>query len=129
MDRIDLLAKYWEGPTNKLARGWMYIRMANSAMNEFRSYGYMVVGIYIGTPYLQNHLLQAFFVLAGIISISIPLMIIFGRWLLYRANPAMEYANKVKGSPYQYKVEDATIATEEHLREIKAIFKNDKNFQ
>src|SRR3990167_8027512 len=97
----------------------MYLRMANGAMNEFRSYGYMLVGIYIGTPYLQDHWLIAGALLFGIIVVSVPLMILFGRWLLYKAQPAQEYAQKTRGSPYQYKVEDATIATEGHLKEIK----------
>ena len=119
--RIDLLQTYWEGTTNRIARYWMYLRMANSAMNEFRSYGYILTGIYIGTPYLHDKWVITFSILGGIVIISIPIMIYFGRWLLYKAQPAQEYAQKTKGSPYQYKVEDATIETSGHLKEIKEL--------
>lgn len=129
--RIDLLQKYWEGRTNRIARYWMYLRNANSAMNEFRSYGYILTGLYLGTPFLHGKWLLTLSILGAIVIISIPLMIFFGRWLLYKAQPAQEYAQKTKGSPYQYKVEDSTIEMAANIKFIKELFeyyeKNPKN--
>lgn len=119
MSRVELTRLYWEGKGNLLVRCWMYLKMANNAVNEFRTYGYILTGLYVGTPYLHDRWLLTISILLGIVVVSVPMMVLFGRWLLYRANPAMEYANKVKGSPYQYRVEDATIETAEHLKEIK----------
>lgn len=127
MERIDLLNKYWEGNGNLLVRCWMYIKMANSALNDFRSYAYVLTGIYLGTPYLQDNLFIAISAIVGISCVAVPIMILFGRWLLYKAGPAMEYASKIKGSTYQYLVEDATLDTEKHLKDIRNFLIKDED--
>ena len=118
MERIDLLAKYYEGGSNKFTRYWMYFRMANGAVNEFKSYFYVLTGIYVATPYLQSHILLATVVLGVLVTISVPLMIVFGHWLLHKASPATEYASTVKGTVYGFDGVEAAIRTAKNTDKI-----------
>lgn len=124
--KIELLSKYWEGKQNKFSRYWMYFRLANGAINEFKSYAYVLTGIYATTPYLREHLVVTGIVLSIGIVIVIPMMLAFGHWLLYRANPASEYASATKGSVYGFKGVEATIETAENTREILKHIQNGK---
>lgn len=114
----EFTQKYWEGNSNKFVRYWMYFRLANGSVNEFKSYAYVLTGIYLGTPYLQQHIFVAGIALIMLVTISTPIMILFGRWLLHRAAPASEFVSATKGSVYGFKGIEATIETSESTKEI-----------
>lgn len=116
--RIDMLSRYFEGPVNKFSRFWLYLQRGNGLANEFKSYAYVFVGLYVGTPYLQNHWLVAGAVFLGIMSVVVPLLILLGRWHIQRVEPANAYLLATK-SPFGTKPVEAAIATAQHLKEIK----------
>ena len=117
--------KYWEGNANKFVRYWMYFRLANGSMNELKSYAYVATGIYIGTPYLQEHWVIAGLALMSLGVVSVPLMVLFGRWLLHRAAPASEYVSATKGSVYGFKGVEAQISTSKDVKKILELLKHE----
>ena len=109
-----LIDKYWDGKSNFLVRMYIYAQLGLAAINNAK---YLVAGII--TIYVILKFTNPLWMLAvGII--SIPFLILIGRWQMHKANKIQEYANTTKGTVLGYQGWNVSIETLNTLKEISA---------
>lgn len=112
------LPKYWEGRENFIVRYYVYAKNGLNAVNDLK---YLVAGIV--AFYVVLKLDNPWWML-GIGLVSIPLLIVVGRWQLYRANKIQEYINTTRGSVLGYNGYNMQIDTLETLKLILSELQN-----
>lgn len=103
---------YWEGRQNILIRLWTYTKIGLQQINEFKYVAAAIFGIYY-TFKLANP-----FWLIVMFFISIPCLILIGRWWLHRGAKTAEWVNTHFGSVIGYNSYNLQIKQTELLEKI-----------
>ena len=108
----DWVEEYWEGNQNIVNRYWTYLKKGLDLITEAR---YLIISILGGYAVLKftNPLW-----LVGMFLVSIPILIVVGRWYLIKVSKAQEFVTTVKGSVLGYKPYNLTLKQTELLEEI-----------
>ena len=115
---------YWEGKENILIRLWVYAQRGLGIINEFK---YLVAGIMAGYVILK-FTNPWWMLLIGFI--SLPFIIILGRWQLHKVSKVSEWVGTQYGSVLKYNSYNLQIETVELLKSIdKKLAQLNKNEQ
>jgi hypothetical protein len=119
----ELTPKYWEGRENILIRLWIYTQRGLGMVNEWK---YLVAGIMAGYVILKftNPL---WMLVIG--AISLPILILLGRWQLHKVAKVSEWVGVQHGSVLGYNSYNLQVRTLETLEAIlkKLSIAKDKN--
>ena len=111
--QIDTSAKqYWEGHENRLIRLWVYTQRGLQMINEFK---YLVAGILAIYALLKFH--TPIWMLIVVV-VSIPPLIILGRWQLRKIQRVSEWVGNMYGSVVGFRQYNCEIEMLKNLREI-----------
>ena len=88
--------QYWEGKANILVRYWVYLYRGLDFINQAR---YLVIGI-LGL-YAVLKLTNPMWLLA-MFSVSVPTLVLVGRWQLYKVSSTQEYITTILGTVTGY---------------------------
>ncbi len=103
---------YWEGRENLFVRCWVYLNRGLDFVNQARYWIVGTLGIYAVLK-LVNPLW-----IAAIVMVSAPILILIGRWHLYRVAKTQEFIITTKGSVLGYKNYNLAVQQVELLKEI-----------
>ncbi len=103
---------YWEGRSNIFVRLITYAKIGVNQVNDYKYIGAAIFGVYYALK-LSN---PWWLLLMGLV--SLPLLILLGRWWLYRGAKASEFVTTQKGSVLKY---DAYNIQVEILEELKRL--------
>lgn len=119
LKRIDeYVPQYWEGRKNILIRYYIYALKGLGQVNEFK---YLAAGI-LATYYTLKFTNPIW--MLWIFSISIPVLIIIGRWQLHKVSKVTEWVNTQFGSVNGYNGYNMQIEQIELLEKILEQLKN-----
>ena len=95
--------KYWEGPSNMFARYYTYWQRGMSLLNEARLYFYLIGGGLFTAEFIDvfGYKIPVELVIVGA-ALGIPMIIIAGRWDLFKLSKAREYATTTNGTITQF---------------------------
>jgi hypothetical protein len=103
---------YWEGKENLLIRVWVYAQRGLGIINEFK---YLVAGIMAG--YVILRFTNPWWMLV-IGLVSLPFIILLGRWQLHKVSRVSEWVGVQYGSVLGYNNYNLSIRTVELLEDI-----------
>lgn len=106
------LPQYWEGRENMLVRFYIYAQMGLNAVNNLKYLVAAIIALYVVLK-LTNPM---WMVAIGLV--SIPCLIVLGRWQLYRVNKINEYVTQTKGTVLGYNSYNMQVRTIELLESI-----------
>ena len=105
--------QYWEGPQNLFIRIYAYFREGVGLINEGK---YILAFLGLGV-FKSDILFQWWMLTAGVI-IGVPVLILVGRWDLYRANKARQFITTVHGSVTQWQGHNMAVEQTRMMAEI-----------
>lgn len=126
----EYIKQYWEGRSNSFARYFTYWQRGMGWLNEGRLYFYLVGGGIFTAKFITVFGYQIPIEWIMILAVvGIPLIILIGRWDLYKFNKAREFATVQHGSITKYDNFNMTVRMVEQNDEIIKLLKdlNDNN--
>ena len=104
------LRRYWEGPSNRFARYFTYWQRGMGWLNEGRLYFYLFGGGLFAAEFIEvfGYKIPVEAIIFAAI-IGIPIIIILGRWDLFKFNKAREFVTTQHGSITQYQGFNMTV--------------------
>ena len=120
----EFVTKYWDGPTNKIVRWWIYLRGGLSLFNEWKNYLLLAFGSYwtIKTADFWISIGISDTWLAVGVLIAMPLGIVtllfLGRWQLFKTTKPAEFITARHASITGYQGFNMTVRMVELLEEI-----------
>ena len=122
MEKIeDLIPEFWEGKQNIFNRYWTYLKKGLDLITEAR---YLIISILGGYAVLK---LTNPWWLAVMFIVSIPILIVAGRWYLYKVSRVQEFVTTIKGSVLGYKPYNLSVEQVDLLKQILNELKNNKS--
>lgn len=113
LKKIDnYIPEYWEGNENILVRLWTYLYRGLDFINQGR---YLIIGI-LGIYALLKFTNPLW--MAGMFIIAVPILIVLGRWHLYRVSKVQEFVTTIKGSVLGYNSYNVSVEGVELLQGI-----------
>lgn len=109
----DQQPAFWEGRSNIFVRLITYAKIGVNQINDYKYIGAAIFGVYY-TFKLSNPI---WLIVMGLV--SLPLIILLGRWWLYKGSKASEFVTTQKGSVLGYNQFNAQVKIIELLEEIK----------
>lgn len=115
----ELLNEYWEGKSNTFVRYYAYAQRGIGLLNEFKYYfiflfsGYWTVKF---TEIVGIRINPAWVVVAGVL--GIPVLILIGRWHLYKAQKPIEYVTTMNGSIQKFGMYNMGVRQIELLEDL-----------
>lgn len=116
----EYVPSYWEGPKNILIRYYVYAQRGLSLINDFK---YLVAGIMAGYVILK-FASPIWMLWIGLI--SLPILILIGRWQLHKVQKVSEWVGTQFGSVTKYNSYNMSIRQLEILEEILKILRDEK---
>ena len=110
-------ARYLTGAVNRLIRYYFYLNKGLDVVNQFRNLILGIVGVYIALE------LKNWGWLAGMFSISIPVLIVVGYYSVHRISKVSDWLGTRFGSHYSIRSFDYQRAQYELLKEINSKIK------
>lgn len=123
--------RYWEGASNRFSRYYTYLQRGFNLVNEAKNYFLLLLSTYWtiklmdwwkNTGYTDIILVAGFVVLA---IIGIVILIVVGRWELYRLSQAREFATTINGTIVGFNGYNVAVTNlgiqEEILKNLKEI--------
>lgn len=107
------MPKYWDGTSNRLVRYWVYLDRGLSLVNQARYLILGILGLYAVLKLTDPAWMAVMFV------VSVPSLIVMGRWHLYRVSKPQEFINNTRGSIVGYRSYNLSIETLETLKQIR----------
>lgn len=104
----ETLRRYWEGPSNVFARYYTYMQRGLGLFNEMKNYLLLAFGTYwtVKTMSLWNKTGLSDSVLIMILAIlgavGLVVLVLIGRWDLFKLSKAREFAQTQHGSVTGY---------------------------
>lgn len=111
--------KYWEGPTNRFARYYIYLQRGFGLVNEAKNYAFIIFGSVLTVEFVDffGYKISSWWIIvAGII--GIPILLLAGRWDLFKLSKAREFATVQHGSVTRYDSYNMTVRMIEQQDEI-----------
>lgn len=102
----------WQGKQNILIRLFTYAKVGLQQVNDYKYIGAAIFGIYY-TLKLHHWI---WLVVMGVV--SVPILILLGRWWLYKGSKASEFVTTQKGSVLGYNQYNIAVRTMELLESI-----------
>ena len=115
----EQMPEFWEGNQNMLVRYWTYLHRGLDLINQAKYWIAGVIAMYVMFK-LSNPLWMAVMFI-----LSTPVLIIVGRWHLYKASKPQEFIIAQKGTVLGYKPYNMQIRQLELLEEILKELKNE----
>ena len=115
----ELGLNYWEGKENLLIRYWTYIKRGLGVFNEFKYYIALPYATYYTIPFMKGDLWW----IPLMIVTGLPVLLIIGRYDLYKIAKTTEYVNAINGSIFQFKPMEMNIEQINLLKEIRDLLK------
>ena len=109
---IGFVPEFWEGKTNILVRLWTYAKRGLDIVNDFKYLGAGIFASYYTLKLVNPIWMVMMFVVA------LPILILIGRWHLFRASKTQEFVTTVKGSVLGYDSFNIQVEILEKLEEI-----------
>lgn len=99
----EFAEKYFDGPSNRFARYFIYWQRGIGWLNEGRLYFYLIGGGVLTSKFIEvfGYRIPVELVIVGAV-IAIPVIVFVGRWDLYKINKAREYVTQLHGSVTRY---------------------------
>ena len=116
----DWLPELWEGRQNVFNRYWTYLKKGLDLITEAR---YLIISILGGYAVLK---LTNPLWLVSMFMVSIPILIIVGRWYLIKVSKAQEFVTTVKGTVLGYRPYNLTVEQNQLLKQILKELKSHK---
>lgn len=111
--------EYWEGKSNAFVRYWIYLNEGFEVVNKAKNYFLIVFGTFWTATAVKiwGYEINADWILvAG--CIGFPLLILVGRWMLYKAAKPQEFMRAYKASILGYTVYNMQVRQVELLESI-----------
>ena len=112
MNRDQERKTYWEGSENRIIRLWVYALRGLQMLNEFK---YLIAGLIALFVILK--IANPVWIGIGVI-VSIPPLIILGRWQLKKAAKVDQWVSTEYGSVLKYNDYNIKVDTLKILKEI-----------
>lgn len=109
------LRKFWEGPSNRFARYYTYLQRGFGLFNETKNYILLLFGFYwtVKTAdYWLNFEISDFWLIIGLIVaaiIGLGILLLAGRWDMFKLSKAKEFATTQHGTVTQYQGFNMTV--------------------
>ena len=117
--------KYWDGPSNFLARQYAYLQRGFGIVNEAKNYFLIIFGSFWtakAITIMGYSIDPRWTLVAG--AIGLPTLIFVGRWQLFKAQKAIEVVSARHGSVTGYNGYNMQIEQTQLLRDIKQLLIN-----
>lgn len=100
---IENLRKYWDGPSNRFSRYFTYWQRGMGWLNEARLYLYLLGGGIFASEFIEvfGYKIPVELIMIGA-ALGIPIIVLIGRWDLFKLNKAREFINSQYGSVIGY---------------------------
>lgn len=95
--------EYWDGMSNLFIRHFSYLRQGLGLVNEAKNYFLIVFGTMWTAEYINffgYKLNSNWILIAGIV--GIPILVLIGRWDLFKATKSRQYITTIHGSITQF---------------------------
>ena len=109
----NLIPAFWEGKQNVFNRYWTYLQNGLNLITEAR---YLIISILGGYAVLK---LTNPWLMVLMFLISIPILIVAGRWYLYNVKKVQEFVTVTKSSVLGYKPYNVTVETLDELKGLR----------
>lgn len=123
-DSIDLRRKYWIGRENFFIRQVTFLRSGLDLLNEAKNYILMLFGAYWTVRSMDwwlktglSELWLLMFIGIGCV-IGLVVLLLVGRWNMFRADKARSYISQQHASPTQYQGHNMQVVSVQLLEEI-----------
>ena len=104
--------KYWEGKENIFVRYWVYLNRGLDMITQARYLILGILGLYAVLKFTNPIWMAVMFF------ISLPILIIIGRWQLYKVSKTQEFITNTKGTVLGYTGYNMQVRTIELLEQI-----------
>ena len=120
----EYASKYWDGTSNTVVRYYAYLQRGFALFNETKNYLMLIFGVYwtaksmewwLATGYSNGFLI---IVLGIAATFGIGVLLVAGRWHLFKASKSIEYITQINGSVTQYQGYNMAVRQLELLEEI-----------
>lgn len=115
----DHSPEFWEGKENIFVRLLTYSKVGVNQLNDYKYVGATIFGLYY-TFKLENPIW-----LFVMVIISLPLILLLGRWWLHKGAKSSEYVTTQKGTVLGYGAYNAQIEIVDRLDEIIKLLKDE----
>jgi hypothetical protein len=129
----EYIQKFWDGPTNRLARYYTYLQRGLSIFNEAKNYLLLLFGSYWTIRTMDLWIKLGYSDTALIIGVTIcaivgtVILIFLGRWELRKLSKTKDYAITTQGSVVGYDSYNMQVKQIELLENILKEMKGGKN--
>lgn len=99
----EYIQRYWEGPSNAVARYYTYLQRGFGIVNESKNYFLIIFGSFWtakAISILGVTVPPELFLIAG--AVGIPILVLVGRWHLFKASKSIEFMTALHGSVTGY---------------------------
>lgn len=114
----EYLTQYWQGPTNMFARYFTYLQRCIGLFNEAK---YFIALFGLGV-FKSDIVIPWWILILGGLG-ALPLMIVVGRWHLFKVQKATEFINTQHGSVTGFGMYNMNIQILKTLKEINSKLK------